>query len=88
VGKAKALRIEAAACRQVARDIKDTASIKMMLERADEMDARAAAIEERARETMRDVRQASEALAPDPLLEQAGTLARLKRSRRGGPRAR
>ena len=42
---ARALREEAAACRELAREITDLPSVRMLLERAEELEAKARALE-------------------------------------------
>jgi hypothetical protein len=45
---ARTLREEASVCRELAREITDIPSVRMLLERAEDLEARAAALEERA----------------------------------------
>jgi len=50
---ARTLREEAAACRELAREITDLPSVRMLLERADELEAKARALENGDSEPMR-----------------------------------
>lgn len=85
----RALREEAAVCRRLAREITDAASIEMFLDRAAQLEARAAAMEDHreagsARRGSADRGGWAEEQQPSP----AVLAARAKRSRRGGPRIR
>ena len=85
--QARAMREEAAICRQLAREITDFPSIEMLLDRAVQLEARAAALE---RERIPTPPQDKEGAWRDLLspTEWDDLVAGSKRSRRGGPRAR
>jgi hypothetical protein len=50
---ARTLRKEAATCRELAREITDLPSVRMLLERAEELEAKARALEDSDPEPMR-----------------------------------
>ena len=50
---ARQLREEAAVCREIAREITDLPSIRMLLERAEELETKARALEDGAPEPMK-----------------------------------
>jgi hypothetical protein len=69
------LRDEAADCRQLAREIKDAASIEMLLERAMQLEARAAALEEQYRRHPPDPAPGDDASPDSPLAAPAACAA-------------